>query len=107
MARDTGGVLHTLEERLEDAKRDLARADATEAARIEDEIGQLGQQITEQRRIIADPRCAEHRTDKSSSPQIERSAKKSRSSRIRRSASSTRRRWWRRRGSRIATSKPR
>jgi tetratricopeptide (TPR) repeat protein len=66
------GVLHTLQERLEDAKRDLARADATEAARIEDEITHLGQQISEQRRIIADPRRAEHRTDKSIRAQLER-----------------------------------
>jgi tetratricopeptide (TPR) repeat protein len=66
------GVLHTLEERLEDAKRDLARADATDAARIEDDIGQLVQQISEQRRIIADPRAAEHRTDRSIRTQIER-----------------------------------
>jgi tetratricopeptide (TPR) repeat protein len=66
------GVLHTLEERLEDAKRDLARADATEATRIEDEIAHLGQQISEQRRIIADPRGAEHRTDRSIRTQLER-----------------------------------
>lgn len=59
------GVLHTLEERLEDARRDLARADATEVLRIEDEIAQLEHQIGEQRRIIADPQLAEQRTDKS------------------------------------------
>src|SRR5512132_3481612 len=49
------GVLHTLQERLEDARRDLARAGTVETSRIRNEIAQLEQQISEQRRIIADP----------------------------------------------------
>jgi TIR domain len=69
------GVLHTFEERLKDAKRDLTRADATEAARIVDEIADLEQQISEQRRIIADPQGAEQRTDKSIRTQLKRQRK--------------------------------
>ena len=43
------GVLHALKERPNDARRDLARAHATEKATIEDEIAKLQRQIEQQR----------------------------------------------------------
>jgi hypothetical protein len=46
------GVLHTLRERLEDARRAVARADAAEKAHITDEIGEIERQIKQQQHQI-------------------------------------------------------
>jgi hypothetical protein len=48
------GVLHTLKERLNEARRDLARADATEKAPTEDEIAKLERQIEQQQRNVGE-----------------------------------------------------
>jgi tetratricopeptide (TPR) repeat protein len=66
------GVLHTLRERLEDAERDLARAEEDQRPRIEAEINQLQRDISEQHQIIADPQAAEERARKSIERGIER-----------------------------------
>jgi hypothetical protein len=50
----TEGVLHALKERLNDARHDLVRADATEKVPIEDEIAKLERQIEQQQRNVGD-----------------------------------------------------
>jgi hypothetical protein len=47
------GVLHTLKERREDVHRELARNEATDKARIEEEFGDLERQIDEQEKCIS------------------------------------------------------
>ena len=49
------GVLHTLKERLEDARRDLARGEEADKARIMDEISELEQRLGEQQRRTGRP----------------------------------------------------
>jgi hypothetical protein len=66
------GVLHTLEERLEDAGRDIARAETAERPRIQEEIAELERQIEEQRQAIANPQAAQQRTEKSIQAGFER-----------------------------------
>jgi len=46
------GVLHTLKERLEDARRELVRSDEADKARIKEEIAGLEGQIGEQQSRI-------------------------------------------------------
>ena len=67
------GELHALQDRLADANRDLRRTtDATDRARIEDDIAQLKKQIAEQEKIVADPAAAAKRTEQSIERAIER-----------------------------------
>ena len=47
------GVLHTLKERLADAQRELARSEAEDKVRVEEEIAGLERQINEQQARIA------------------------------------------------------
>ncbi len=56
------GILHSLGERLSDAKRDLRRADEGDRARIEAEIESIEGEIALQRQIIADPESAKQKT---------------------------------------------
>lgn len=56
------GVLHTINERLKDARRDLVRAQQGEKVRIEEEISQLRQQIDGLQTTINDPQAAQERT---------------------------------------------
>ena len=46
------GVLHTLQERLEDAQRDLLRSEEADKPRIKEEIAALEAKIGEQQRSI-------------------------------------------------------
>jgi len=46
------GVTHSLKERLEDARRELARGETSDQARIKHEIAELERQIDEQQRRI-------------------------------------------------------
>jgi hypothetical protein len=66
------GVLHTLKERLEDARRDIARAETAERPRIQEEIAELERQIGEQRQAIENPQAAQQRTEKSIQAGFER-----------------------------------
>jgi TIR domain len=66
------GVLHTLKERLKDARRDFARAAAAERPRIQDEIPELERQIGERREAIENPQAAQQRTEKSIQAGLER-----------------------------------
>jgi tetratricopeptide (TPR) repeat protein len=66
------GVLHTLKERLQDAERDLARAEGDQRRRIEGEIAQLERDIRDQQQIIANPQAAEERARKSIERGIQR-----------------------------------
>jgi hypothetical protein len=49
------GVLHTLQERLEDAHRDLTRSEEADKARIQEQIAELSRHIDEQQRRIGKP----------------------------------------------------
>jgi tetratricopeptide (TPR) repeat protein len=66
------GGLQSLGERLEDARRDLTRAEAGDRPRIEDEIAQLERQIEVQQRVVADPRAADQRVKQSIERGLER-----------------------------------
>ncbi len=67
------GVLQSLKDRLADAKRDLRRAtDATQQARIQDDLAQLEKQIAEQQRIVDDPKAAAERVAASIAAGLER-----------------------------------
>jgi TIR domain len=65
------GVLHTLKERLEDARRDLARDDAADKARITEEIALLRQQIEGQQDILKNPAAAQQRSQESIARRLE------------------------------------
>ena len=56
------GLLHTMNERLQDARRDLADASQTDKVRIEEEIAQLQQQIEALQATINNPQAAQERT---------------------------------------------
>lgn len=49
------GILHTLKERLQDAHRQLVRAEEADKARIKEEIAELERLIDEQQRCISKP----------------------------------------------------
>lgn len=67
------GVLQSLKDRLADAKRDLRRAtEATQQARIQDDIAQLEKQIAEQQRVVDDPKAAAERVAASIAAGLER-----------------------------------
>jgi tetratricopeptide (TPR) repeat protein len=58
------GLLHRFEERLADARRDLRRAlTPEETTRIKHEIAQLEQDISQQKKIAADPEAALRRSN--------------------------------------------
>jgi len=66
-------ALQDLIDRLKDAERDLDRAtDPTVRTRIETEIVQLKQDITQQERVVADPEAAARRTAESIERGLER-----------------------------------
>jgi tetratricopeptide (TPR) repeat protein len=65
------GALHTLKERLEDARRDLVRADAAEKVRITEEIKLLQQQIDGQQAILDNPEAAQERSQESITHRLE------------------------------------
>ncbi len=53
------GVLHTLKDRLADARRDLRRAaDPAERQRAEEDVAALEEQVGEQQRLVDDPKAA-------------------------------------------------
>ena len=58
------GLLHTMNERLKDARRDLADASQADKVRIEEEIAQLQQQIKALQAAINNPQAAQERTQK-------------------------------------------
>jgi tetratricopeptide (TPR) repeat protein len=66
------GLLHTMKERLKDARRDLAGAQQGDKMRIEEEIAQLQQQIDGFQATIKDPRAAQERTKQSIERGLER-----------------------------------
>jgi hypothetical protein len=66
------GLLHTMKERLKDARRDLAVAQQGDKMRIEEEIAQLQQQIDGFQATIKDPRAAQERTQQSIERGLER-----------------------------------
>lgn len=66
------GSLHTINERLKDARRDLADASPADKLRIDEEITQLQQQIETQRVTIKNPEAAEARTQKNIERGLER-----------------------------------
>lgn len=66
------GVLHSLNERLADAKRDLARAEQDQRRRIEDEISELTQEVKAQEYAIAHPQAAAKETEKRIDSALER-----------------------------------
>ena len=75
------GELHTLNERLADANRDLPRAkDANQRARVQDEIDDLTKQIAKQKRLVADPQGEAARTTNSIRAGLERERKPERPS---------------------------
>jgi tetratricopeptide (TPR) repeat protein len=55
------GLLQALKHRLSDAQRDLPRAEADHKARIQEDISELEEQITQQHAIVANPEAAEQR----------------------------------------------
>lgn len=59
------GILQALNDRLEDAQRELPRAPAEQQARIKDDITQLQKDIENQKRIIADPEGAKKQVEQS------------------------------------------
>jgi tetratricopeptide (TPR) repeat protein len=59
------GELQAIKDRLSDAERELPRAEAEQQARIRDDIAELKGQIGERERIIANPKAAEDRVQKS------------------------------------------
>src|SRR6185369_14358639 len=67
------GELQTLKDRLSDAVRTKVREpDPLKRARIEDEIAQLNQQISEKQRIIDNPQSAAQRIEQSIASGVER-----------------------------------
>ena len=66
------GMLHTMNERLNDARRDLADAPQANKVRIEEEIAQLRQQIDALQATISNPQAAQERTQKSIERGLER-----------------------------------
>jgi tetratricopeptide (TPR) repeat protein len=67
------GILQTLKDRLDDAERDLRRAeDDRQKVRIQDDIELLKEQIEEQERIVADPQAAAKRVEESIQRGLER-----------------------------------
>jgi tetratricopeptide (TPR) repeat protein len=58
------GALQALKERLEDAERELPRtAEASQRARVQQEIQELHRQIAEQQGLLEDPQAASRRTE--------------------------------------------
>jgi tetratricopeptide (TPR) repeat protein len=66
------GLLHTMNERLKDARRDLAYASQADKARIEEEIVQLQQQIESLQGAVNNPKAAQERTQKNIDRGLER-----------------------------------
>jgi len=66
------GLLYAMNERLKDARRDLASASQADKMRIEEEILQLQQQIEAQRTTIENPGAAQDRTQKNIERGLER-----------------------------------
>jgi tetratricopeptide (TPR) repeat protein len=66
------GELRTLKDRLEDAQRDLRRAEPEERTRIQDEIDTLHEQIAHEQSVIEDPQAANTRVEKSVETGIQR-----------------------------------
>jgi tetratricopeptide (TPR) repeat protein len=66
------GLLHTMNERLQDARRDLADPSQTDKVRIEEEIAQLQQQIAALQATINNPQAAQERTQKNIERGLER-----------------------------------
>ncbi len=67
------GVLHSLQERLADAQYAMGRPhDPAQTARIQDDLAQLQKQISEQQRIVDDPRGAAERVAASIAAGLER-----------------------------------
>jgi tetratricopeptide (TPR) repeat protein len=66
------GMLHTMNERLKDARRDFASAQQGDKVRIEEEIATLRQQIEALQTTINNPQEAQERTQKSIERGLER-----------------------------------
>lgn len=66
------GRLHTLKDRLGDAKRDLPRAAAADRSRVESDIAELERQVAEQQQVIDNPVAAQQRTEQSIQAGLER-----------------------------------
>ncbi|HLL71018.1 MAG TPA: tetratricopeptide repeat protein [Pyrinomonadaceae bacterium] len=67
------GQLQAMQDRLDDAKRDLVREkDPTQRTRIQDDIELLQKQIAVQREVVADPQAAAQRVSESIARGLER-----------------------------------
>src|SRR4029453_4230826 len=66
------GALRALKERLEDAERELPRAEEPEQTRINQEIQELHRQIAAQERVLADPQAASQDTQQRIASGLER-----------------------------------
>jgi hypothetical protein len=61
----TEGQLQALAHRLEDARRELPRADKNKQARIREDMAELERQINQQQKVIDSPKAAEQRVQQS------------------------------------------